>query len=93
VAVVPFVFNDLEVLMTEKQITTETRGCIVCGKQYQMLVVRDAQGKFIGAKVMSVGGRTVTGEERPLVACESHSEESVEAAVQRVFHAEDEEEE
>jgi hypothetical protein len=35
----------------------------------------------------------VTGEERPLVACESHSEESVDAAVQRVFHAEDEEEE
>jgi succinate dehydrogenase/fumarate reductase-like Fe-S protein len=78
--------------MTEKQITTETRGCIVCGRLYQMLVVRDARGKFIGAKVMSAGGRVVQDEERPLAACESHSNEQVESAVQSVFHTEDEEE-
>lgn len=83
----------LENLMTEKQITTETRGCIVCGRQYQMLVVRDAQGKFIDAKVMSVGGRVVRDEERPLVACESHSDEAIESAVERVFGGEQEEEE
>ncbi len=83
----------LENPMTEKQITTETRGCIVCGRQYQMLVVRDAQGKFIDAKVMSIGGRVVRDEERPLVACESHSEEAIEAAVERVFGEQEEEEE
>jgi hypothetical protein len=71
--------------MTEKQITTEPHGCIVCGKLYQMLVVRDAQGNFIEAKIMSAGGRVVKYAQRPLVACESHSQESVEAAVQRAY--------
>jgi hypothetical protein len=72
-------------MMTEKQITTEPHGCIVCGKLYQILVVRDAQGKFMEAKMMSAGGRLVKYKQRPLAACESHSEESVEAAVRRAY--------
>lgn len=71
--------------MTEKQITTEPHGCIVCGKLYQMLVVRDAQGKFMEAKIMSAGGRVVKYSVRPLAACENHSQESVDAAVHRAY--------
>lgn len=71
--------------MTEKQVTTEPHGCIVCGKLYQMLVVRDAQGKFMDTKIMSAGGRVVNYSQRPLVACERHTAEEVEAAVQRVY--------
>ncbi|GAB4398601.1 MAG: hypothetical protein OHK003_21210 [Anaerolineales bacterium] len=71
--------------MTEKHVTTEPHGCIMCGKLYQMLVVRDAQGKFVDAKMMSAGGRVVKYGLRPLAACETHSEESVEAAVRRAY--------
>lgn len=71
--------------MTEKQITTEPHGCIVCGKLYQILVVRDAQGKFMEAKIMSAGGRLMKYGVRPLAACETHSEESVDAAVRRAY--------
>lgn len=77
--------------MTEKQVSTEPHGCIVCGKLYQMLVVRDAHGNFLDAKVMSAGGRVVKYAPRPLAACESHSEEQVEAAVRRVYGEQDEE--
>ena len=76
--------------MTEKQISTEPRGCIVCGKLYQMLVVRDAQGKFTDAKIMSAGGRVVPHPERPLAACESHSDEAVKSAVGRVYGEQEE---
>jgi hypothetical protein len=75
----------LEILMTEKQVTTEPHGCIVCGKLYQMLVVRDAQGKFMDAKMMSANGRVVNYAQRPLAACEKHTDEEVESAVQRVY--------
>jgi hypothetical protein len=71
--------------MTEKKITTEMHGCIVCGKLYQILVVRDAQGKFTDAKMMSAGGRVVSYAHRPLAACEEHTAEEVESAVQRVY--------
>jgi len=71
--------------MTEKKITTEPHGCIVCGKLYQILVVRDAQGKFMDAKIMSAGGRVVSYAHRPLAACESHTAEEVELAVQKVY--------
>jgi hypothetical protein len=50
-----------------------------------MLVARDAQGKFTDAKVMSAGGRVVPHPVRPLTACETHTDEQVDAAVQRVY--------
>lgn len=79
--------------MTEKQISTEPHGCIVCGRLYQMLVVRDAQGNFINCKVMSAGGRVVPHPTRPLAACERHTDEQVESAVERVYGEKREEEE
>ena len=35
----------------------ETHGCIVCGRLYQLYVVHDAEGEYLGSKVMSEIGR------------------------------------
>ena len=63
----------------------EMHGCIVCGKLYQLYVVHDSQGKYVGSKVMSAGGREVKGYGRPLVACERHTNEEVERAVNKAY--------
>ncbi len=64
---------------------SEMHGCIVCGKLYSLLVAYDANGNYIGSKVMSAGGKEVKGVKRPLVACETHSGEEIEQAVDRVY--------
>jgi hypothetical protein len=63
----------------------ETHGCIVCGKLYQLYVVHDSEGNYLGSKVMSAGGKEVKGYGRPLVACERHSDEEIARAVNRVY--------
>ena len=63
----------------------EAHGCIVCGKLYQLYVVHDSDGKYIGSKVMSAGGKEVPGYNRPLVACEKHSADEIGIAVERVY--------
>ena len=63
----------------------ETHGCIVCGRLYQLYVVHDSEGKYLGSKVMSAGGREVKGYGRPLVACETHTEDEVKRAADRVY--------
>jgi hypothetical protein len=63
----------------------ETHGCIVCGKLYQLYVIHDSEGNYLGSKVMSAGGKEVKGYGRPLVACERHSDEEIARAVQRVY--------
>lgn len=71
--------------MTENRAKGEMHGCIVCGKLYQLYVVHDSQGNYIGSKVMSAGGKEVKGYGRPLVACERHTQEEIERAVNRVY--------
>ena len=71
--------------MTEKHTKGETHGCIVCGKLYQLYVVSDVQGKFVDCKIMSAGGRLVPHANRPLVACETHTNEQVELAVAKAY--------
>ena len=63
----------------------ETHGCIVCGKLYQLYVVHDSEGNYLGSKVMTPGGVEVKGYGRPLVACETHTPEQVAAAAERVY--------
>jgi len=63
----------------------EMHGCIVCGKLYQLYVVHDSAGNYIGANVMSAGGKEVTGAGRPLAACETHTNEEIARAVERVY--------
>lgn len=71
--------------MNEQHTRGEMHGCIVCGRLYQLYVVYDANGKFVDCKVMSAGGKRVIDQQRPLVACEKHSQEQIEAALRRVF--------
>ena len=71
--------------MTDKHTRGETHGCIVCGKLYELYVVYDVNDRFIGSKVMSAGGKPVEHAQRPLVACERHTAEEIERAVQRVY--------
>ena len=77
--------------MSETRVKGEMHGCIVCGKLYELYVIYDENGKFTDSKVMSEGGRKVEHPLRPLVACESHSEAEVEAAVVRVYEEQEEE--
>lgn len=71
----------------------EMHGCIVCGKLYQLVVAYDAFGKFIASKVMGLGGKPVKDATRPLVACENHTDEAIERAVNRVYGAGQDDEE
>ena len=79
--------------MTEKQSRYETHGCIVCGKLHQMLVVYESDGTLFDLKVMSVDGKKVAHPKRPLVACEKHAKEEIEAAVVRAYGGKEEEDE
>jgi hypothetical protein len=71
--------------MTDTHTRGEMHGCIVCGRLYELYVVYDADDHFVDCKVMTAGGRRITGQGRPLVACERHSEVEVSSAVHRVF--------
>ncbi|HTP00366.1 MAG TPA: hypothetical protein VMJ64_03265 [Anaerolineales bacterium] len=71
--------------MSENQTKGEMHGCIVCGRLYQLYVVYDPHGKYIGSKVMTPGGHLVPNPSRPLVACDRHSEKEVSAAVERAY--------
>ena len=71
--------------MTEKQSRNEPHGCIVCGKLHQLFVLYEADGKLFDFKVMSAEGKKVAHPRRPLVACEKHTKDEVEAAVARAY--------
>ncbi|NJC95472.1 MAG: hypothetical protein C3F07_16865 [Anaerolineales bacterium] len=71
--------------MVDTKAKGEMHGCIVCGNLYQLLVAYDANGKYIGSKVMSAGGRIVENASRPLVACERHTDEEIKSAVVRAY--------
>ena len=63
------------------------------GKLEIRYVVHDSNGKYLGSRVMSAGGKEVKGYGRPLVACERHSKEKIERAVNKVYGKQKEEDE
>lgn len=69
--------------MAENENVVEWHGCMVCGKPFSILVVYTPDGNLVDWVVTSLGGRRVLGEHRPLVACESHPAEKIEAAYKR----------
>jgi hypothetical protein len=69
--------------MSEKRVKGEMHGCVVCGKLHQLYVVYDSDGKFVDLKVMSADGKRVPDSRRPLVACQRHSQDEIEAALAR----------
>ena len=78
--------------MSDTKAKGEMHGCIVCGKLYQLYVVHDSNGKYIGSKVMSAGGKDVKDANRPLVACETHTHEEIKRAVKKVYGKQNEDE-
>ena len=75
--------------MTEKYTKGEAHGCIVCGKLYQLYVVNDANGRYVDAKLMSAGGKLVRNANRPLVACNKHTDAEIKSAVIRAYGPQD----
>lgn len=71
--------------MPDKQTKGEMHGCIVCGKLYELYVVYDSNGKFVDSRVMTAGGKRVPNRERPLVACDRHTQVEIKRAVERAF--------
>jgi hypothetical protein len=71
--------------MSDTETKGEMHGCIVCGRPYQVYAVYDGGGRFIDMKVMSVGAKAVRHAQRPLVACDSHTEEQIKTAVAKAY--------
>jgi hypothetical protein len=71
--------------MSNNTNAVEQHGCIVCGKVYNLLVIYDPEGKLVDCSVTSPGGRRVRDEHWPLVACERHSEEEIDAALAKHY--------
>jgi hypothetical protein len=71
--------------MPDKHTKGEMHGCIVCGRLHQLYVVYDTTGRFVDLSVMSAGGKRVADTRRPLVACDHHRQEQIEAAVERAY--------
>jgi hypothetical protein len=67
--------------MSDNTNRVEPHGCIVCGKIYNLLVVYTPAGKMVGCTMTSPGGGVVPDAVRPLVACNTHSGEEIDAAL------------
>jgi hypothetical protein len=78
--------------MSDNRNVMERHGCIVDGKTYDVLVVYDPSGKFIDCKVTSPGGHCIKGYERPIVACDRHSAQEIQAALGAHFPGQETEE-
>lgn len=71
--------------MSQNKKVVEPHGCIVCGKVYNMLVVYSPDGKLVDCTVTDAGGRRVPDPNRPLVACDRHTESEIETALAKHY--------
>jgi hypothetical protein len=69
--------------MAENKNVVEMHGCIVCARIFNMLVVYSPDGRLLDCTVASPGGKRVPDERRPLVACDTHSEETIKMAYEK----------
>lgn len=69
--------------MSENANIVEMHGCIVCGKVFNVLAVYSPEGRFLISSVTGSGGHCIAGEKQPLVACDTHSVEQIDAAHKR----------
>lgn len=79
--------------MSENRRVVERHGCIVCGKAYDLLVVYRPDGQLLDWTVTSPGGQRVPEAQRPLVACETHPPEKIQAAYAKRYAGRQEDEE
>ena len=66
--------------MSENKNVVEIHGCIVCARLFNMLAVYTPDGRLVDCTVTSPGGQRVPDEQRPLVACNTHTTSEIEAA-------------
>jgi hypothetical protein len=71
--------------MSQNTNRVEPHGCIVCGKIHNLLVVYTSSGKMFGCTATSPDSRVVPDELRPLVACNTHSKEEVDDALEKHY--------
>jgi hypothetical protein len=69
--------------MSENRKAVEIHGCIVCAKLFNILAVYTPEDRLAGCTVTSPGGHIVADEQRPLVACNTHSTEEIKSAYKR----------
>ena len=69
--------------MSENKNRVEIHGCIVCAKLFNILVVYTSEGKLLDSAVTNPGGHIVQDEQRPLVACDTHTAEEIKSAHKR----------
>jgi hypothetical protein len=69
--------------ISENKNVVEIHGCIVCAKLFNILAVYTPDGRLVDCIVTSPGGHIVPDEQRPLVACDTHTEEEIESAHNR----------
>ena len=70
-------------IQSENKITVEIHGCLVCAKLLSVLAVYTPDGRLVDCTVTSPGGHRVVNERQPLVACDNHPVEKIEAAYKR----------
>jgi hypothetical protein len=68
---------------TQNKNVVEMHGCIVCARIFNILAVYTPVGGLVGCVVTSPGGHCVPDEQRPLVACDTHTTEEIETAYKR----------
>lgn len=69
--------------MSENKKVVERHGCIVCAKIFSVLAVYTPDDRLLDCAVTSFGGHLVPDEGQPLVACDIHTVDEIEAAHQR----------
>ena len=69
--------------MSENKNVVEMHGCIVCARIFNTLAVYTQDDRLVDCSVTSPGGHCVPDEQQPLVACDTHTAEEIEAANKR----------
>jgi len=66
--------------MSDNKNVVEIHGCIVCARIFTILAVYTPDGRLVDCVVTSPGGHRVVDEQRPLVACDTHTAKKIEIA-------------
>jgi hypothetical protein len=69
--------------MSENKNVVEMHGCIVCARIFNILSVYAPDGRLVDCAVTSPDGHRVLDEQRPLVACNTHTATEIEVAYKR----------
>jgi hypothetical protein len=69
--------------MSDNENVVEIHGCVVCAKLFNVMAVYTPDGKLVDCAITSPGGHRVQDEHQPLVACDTHTAEDIEAAYKR----------